>query len=85
HGTNDVPAMGNVWDSISPETIEAMIYHKPDDQTDADRNGSLSGEVFYIPYSKMPETPGHVDVNWSGRVDLDDLLLIQQNWHQMQE
>ena len=48
-GPKRIFAQGNYWGTRSMEEVEDMIYHKPDDDEDADESGFLSGLVEFAP------------------------------------
>ena len=82
--THDVSAQGNLWDFLKQDAIENLIYHRPDDLSDSDGSGFLSGTVTYEPFAQFSEDPGNADIDWSGRVDYKDLLLMYRDWHTQQ-
>jgi len=46
-GTVSVPAYGNDWGAATLEEVEPLVYHLPDDATDADGSEFQSGWVRY--------------------------------------
>lgn len=48
--TDTVHAQGNNWGAAkTPQAVEELIYHQPDDGADADQSGFLSGAILFQP------------------------------------
>jgi len=80
-GTEPLSAVGNDWGVMSETAVEDLIYHRPDDDPDADGNGTLSGTVLFLPVRHLEGGPPCPDLDLNGLVEGKDLLLFQREWH----